>query len=123
MNFSPGMKYVDEDRLNDGRLFFGKVKTKRDARGKQAGQVFVKTGEMYFSYKAIRQSDYDLYNAADQQIELKVKTYYTPTATKTHQVLLKSILYNITAIDVDNDKRYMYWYLSETGDFNGEQDA
>ena len=122
MIFSPGMKYVDEDRLNDGRLFFGKVETKRDARGKQSGQVFVKTGEMYFSYKSIRQSDYDLYNAADQQIELKVKSYYTPIATKTHQVLLKSRLYNITAIDVDNDKRYMYWYLSEVGDFI-EQDA
>ena len=122
MIFSPGMKYVDEDRLNDGRLFFGKVETKRDARGKQSGQVFVKTGEMFFSYKTIRQSDFDLYNTSEQQIELKVKSYYVPTATKTHQVLLKSRLYNITAIDVDNDKRYMYWYLTEVGEFI-EQDA
>ena len=122
MNFSPGMKYVDEDRLNDGRLFFGKVETKRDARGKKIGQVFVKTGEMFFSYKSIRQSDFDLYNTSEQQIELKVKSYYVPTATKTHQVLLKSRLYNITAIDVDNDKRYMYWYLTEVGEFI-EQDA
>ena len=122
MIFSPGMKYVDEDRLNDGRLFFGKVETKRDARGKQSGQVFVKTGEMFFSYKTIRQSDFDLYNTSEQQIELKVKSYYVPTATKTHQVLLKSRLYNITAIDVDNDKRYMYWYLTEVGELI-EQDA
>ena len=122
MIFSPGMKYVDEDRLNDGRLFFGKVETKRDARGKKIGQVFVNTGEMFFSYKTIRQSDFDLYNTSEQQIELKVKSYYVPTATKTHQVLLKSRLYNITAIDVDNDKRYMYWYLTEVGEFI-EQDA
>ncbi|CZR11009.1 head-tail adaptor protein [Trichococcus collinsii] len=122
MIFSPGMKYVDEDRLNDGRLFFGKVETKRDASGKKIGQVFAKTGDMFFSYKTIRQSDFDLYNTSDQQIELKVKSYYIPTATKTHQVLLKSRLYNITAIDVDNDKRYMYWYLSEVGEFI-EQDA
>ena len=60
---------------------------------------------------SLRESDYNLYEAIDKVIARKVKVYYVPGIEKNHKVILEGEKYDITRIDPDNEKTFLYLYL------------
>lgn len=112
------MKFNDEERLIDGLLSYGKTETIRDSKRKQIGEKFNSKGDLYFNYKSIRQSDYDLYGTTDQSLDLKIYSFFDKDVEKSHKVLIEKTLYNVTKIDPTNDRKYMYWYLTKVGDLD-----
>lgn len=105
-----------QEPLNQGLLFYGKITTLRDSvNKKKIGEEFVEKGKLFFNYISIRKPDVEYYSQNSNKIDLKVKTYYVDSVDKKiHKVKISDIIYNITDVDIDNKKKYMYWYLSMT---------
>ena len=103
-------KYT-HDELNSGQLSYGSDKHTRDAAGKRTGSTFEIAGVLNFKNMSLRESDYNLYDAIDKVIARKVKVYYVPGIEKNHKVILEGEKYDITRIDPDNEKTFLYLYL------------
>lgn len=101
--------------LSDGLLQFGKITTQRDKEAKIIGQAFEALGGLFFNFQSIRQSDFEQYGTTESGVDLKVKTYYTAQVETSHKIIIDGIEYEITAIDPDRKRIYMYWYLSKVG--------
>ena len=106
------------ESFNDGLLEFGKTATQRDEHAKIIGDGFERFGELFFNYQTIRQSDFEQYGTTDLSVDLKVKTYYTPNVEKSHKVIINDSIYEITGIDPDKERIYLYWYLSKVGELD-----
>lgn len=105
-------KYTEEE-LNSGQLQYGKDVHTRE-NGKLVSSSFVPEGILNFRYKTIRESDFRLYQAIDGVIKKKVKTYYVPGIKNNHKVILNGDpeeKYDITSMDPDDEKRFLYLYL------------
>lgn len=110
------------ERLNDGLLFFGTIKTIRE-KGKKTGESFEQKGRLFFNELTIRQQDVDVSGTAtDQSVDLKVKTYYMDGVNKSHKVLIGTDLYDIYMLDKDINNEYFFWYLAKVGVY-GEDSA
>lgn len=105
--------------LNDGLLEFGKIETLRDDEANIIGKTFKSLGQLFFNYQSIRQSDYEQYGTSELSVDLKIKTYYTEFVEKSHKIIINGAEYEITAIDPDRKRVYMYWYLAKVGDLDG----
>ena len=105
--------------LNDGLLEFGRIKTLRDEEANLIGKTFESLGQLFFNYQSIRQSDYEQYGTSELSVDLKIKTYYTDFVEKSHKIIIGVDEYEITAIDPDRKRMYMFWYLAKVGELDG----
>ena len=115
------MKNRIQYNFNEGKLFYGRIGTKRNDLGKKVGQEFSSSGHLFFDYKSIRQSDIENYQTTDKKLDLKVHTYYIPGVNDSHKVEIDNDLYNVVKIDPSNDRKTMYWYLSKLGGKSSEK--
>lgn len=100
----------------DGMLRFGKYATKRDENGKKVGFKLLDPHDLFFNYLSIRQSDTTYFNSIGKTVDLKVKTYYVAgVEQKSVKVLIEGELYDVTMIDPDFKREYMFWYLTKVG--------
>lgn len=107
------------EKFTDGILRFGVIKTKR-YQGKKIGEEFQETGHLFFNKMSVRQSDYELLAGTDQNIDLKVKTFFILGVSKeSHKVQINNEEYDIYMLDSDADDKYLYWYLTKAGRLNG----
>lgn len=106
------------DLLNDGLLEFGKTATQRDESAKIIGDGFSKLGELFFKYQTLRQADFEQYETTERSVDLKIKTYYTPKVEKSHKVIIDNSIYEITGIDPDLERIFLYWYLTKVGELD-----
>lgn len=105
--------------LNDGLLAYGKKTSIRDPiTRKYIDEVFKDEGHLYFDYRSLRQSGYFVSDANINKSDIKVVTYYNSVITESHKVVIEGIEYDIVALDVSDDKWYMYWYLQRVGKIN-----
>ena len=105
-------KYTYEE-LNSGQLEFGSDVHVRE-NGRLVESKFNSEGILNFKYKTIREMDYSLFSKLDRIDTKKVKTYYVDEIKNTHKVILNgdpTEKYDITSIDPDPDKRFLYLYL------------
>lgn len=102
-------KYTQEE-LNSGQLSYGSDKHIREG-AKLVDSVFQVVGILNYRNMSLRESDYSLYETIDKVIARKVKVYYVPGIEKTHKVMLEGEKYDITRIDPDNERIFMYLYL------------
>ncbi|MGF3214607.1 phage head closure protein [Facklamia sp. P12945] len=107
-----------EDLLLDGRLFFGEIKTERDAHRKVTGKRFVRTGNLFFNYVSINQR-FDEYHVGHlSEVSLKVKVYFTKDIHKSHKVEIENVMYEILTMDPDIDRKYIYLFLKKVGELD-----
>lgn len=105
-----------KDLPSDGLLVYGVYSTKRDANGKKVGEMFTNQKQLFFNYLSIRQSDAEFYNSIGKKVDLKVKTYFVNDVKEsTTKVLLDGVYYEVTAVDPDFEREYMFWYLTRVG--------
>lgn len=102
-------KYTDEE-LNSGLLEFGQDKHIREG-GKLIETQFESVGRLNYKTMSMREADYSLYASIDKVITKKVKVYFVPELEKRYRVLLDGEKYDITSIDPDNERRFIYLYL------------
>jgi hypothetical protein len=102
-------KHTNEE-LNSGQLSYGSDKHTREG-GKLVDSTFQTAGVLNYKNMSLRESDYSLYDAIDKVIARKVKVYYVPGIEKTHKVLLEGEKYDITRIDPDDTRTFIYLYL------------
>lgn len=108
------------DLPSDGILKFGRYKTARDESGKKIGERFDTLGELFFSYVNIRQSDTEFYKTYGKTVDLKVKTYYVKGIERQSlKVLVDGVFYEVTEIDPDFNREFMFWYLTKVGMADG----
>lgn len=105
-------KHTHEE-LNSGQLSYGSDKPIRDDFGKHTGSTFEIAGTLNFKNMSLRESDYNLYEAIDKVVARKVKVYYVPGIEKTHKVMIEGEKYDLTRVDPDNEKVFMYLYLEK----------
>lgn len=99
------------EQLNDGFLIYGNEENKR-VNGRLISTVFQEVGTLAFNYKTIRESDYTLFSNLANITTLKVKTYFDESVdVKKHKVKIDDEIYNITRLDNDETRSYMFWYL------------
>lgn len=66
-----------------------------------------------------RFQDYELANASNSDLTLKVKTHQVKGILSTDKVVIDNIIYSIIYLDEDKANRVMYFYLEEDGAING----
>lgn len=112
------MKPRAYEPLNDGLLEYGTIKTVRDANNKidKTADPFNKVGDLFFNFMNTRQGDYEQYGGKTQIVDEKVKTYFDNGVQKSHKVRIEGVEYDITAIDPDANRIFMYWYLTKVGE-------
>ena len=111
---------IDEP-LNDGVVEYGSIETLRNDEGKKKGEEFTSLGFLFFNYAGIRQGDIDFYGNLDKTVDLKVKTFFAKDVQKSHKVKFEDEVYEVIALDPDIKRKYMYWYLTKVGVFDGVQ--
>lgn len=109
-----------EEVLNDGYLLIGKKTTLRDENRVKTGTKFVISQKLYFLYKQIREQDFMFFKGYDSLDSLKVKTYCVDKVRNDEIVNLNGDYYTIVRVDYDNDRKYMYLYLSKRSDDDEE---
>lgn len=105
-----------EEELNSGILEFGTKETLRGSTKKIISTAFKSKGILYFKFKSMRQSDYSLFWGLNKTVDVKVKTYFSREVESTHIIKIEDSYYDIENIDIDENKRYMYWYLVKRGE-------
>ena len=102
-----------EEELNSGQLEYGSDIHIRE-NGKLIDSVFKPEGKLNFKYKMIREADYSLFKSLDRVDTKKVKVYYVEGIRRSHKVIINGETNNkwdITSMDPDTEKRYLYLYL------------
>ncbi|MGL9969367.1 hypothetical protein [Enterococcus sp. DIV1420a] len=107
------------ESLNAGLLTYGKKHTRLSVTKKVLGYEFIPEGELYFNELNAREQDYDLAKAKGKELELKLKTFYPPSLHKKNKpnylLVIDGTEYEAFKVDCDQDKRYLFWYLSRMG--------
>lgn len=104
-----------DELLNDGLLFYGETKTKRDALKKVIATEFISSGRLFFNYAGINQR-FDEWTVGNlSEVTLKVKTYFDRGIHKSHKVSIDGVLYEILAMDPTNDRKYIFLFLKKVG--------
>ena len=62
-----------------------------------------------------RYQDYELANASNSELTLKVKTHLVKDILSTDKVVINNIIYSILYLDEDKTHRVLYIYLEEDG--------
>lgn len=121
------MKLPRIEVFNDGYFEYGTMKTLRSANKKAIGKEFQsEITPVAFKYLSARDSDYQMAETMNSQLDLKIKAYYFAINNVTrsgHVIKLNDRYYDIINTDVDTDRRYIYLYLQEvtTNDRNNTE--
>lgn len=107
--------------LIDGCLMYGRVDVKRDQNNKLIGRDPVFYGRLFFDQCSIREQDYTYFDSTHLIHAKKVKTYYLKNALGSTKVLMDDLIYDVTRIDPDKERKYMYWYLQRTDDMYSDE--
>lgn len=111
------MKLPRIEVFNDGFFEYGQLITQRSSTKKAIGKVFQsEINPIAFKYLSVRDSDYQMADTMNVQLDLKIKSYYFALneLTKSGRVIkLDGKYYDIINTDVDADRRYIYIYLQE----------
>lgn len=102
---------VVEELLNDGLMLFGQRKTDRNNVGKKTGESFIQDGSLYFNFQTInRQFDEHIVGHIEN-VDIKIKCYYTNKLKKSHLVVIEDEKYEIVEMDPDRSKKYVFLFL------------
>lgn len=107
------------ESFNDGYIYYGFDKVKRDKNRKRVGEEFESHGKLAFRIMSARDQDYHIAGLNNASLDLKVKTTYPPnfrllTVSKL-KCVIDNLKYDVIKVDGDNDKRYLYFYLQKVG--------
>lgn len=105
--------------FNDGFLEYGHNQTLRNATNKRIGEKFTDEGRLAFHLLSAREEDYQMAGSMGASLDMKVKTRFPPffknIRKSSLKVKIEKLMYDVIAVDQDNDKRYLYFYLQEVG--------
>lgn len=114
------MKTLDRIRitLNDGVLRYGYQETLLSEKKKVIGKKFVEEGKLFFKELYARDSDYQICNSIGSKLERKVQTLlarHSQINVLTNKTIsIDGDLFEV--IRADQDKNYLYLYLSRVGE-------
>lgn len=100
-----------EELLNDGLLHFGQRKTSRTVTGKKDGELFVKDGSLFFNYQTINRKFDEQLVGHIENVDIKIKCYYTSELNKSHIVEIDDNKFEIVEMDPDRNKKYVFLFL------------
>lgn len=107
------------ETLNDGYLIYGKKITERAASLKKIGETFLEEGKLAFRILSARESDFQMINAMNSSLDLKVKTMHPPKFLRISKndltVYIENEEYDVVKVDRDDDRTYLYFYLQKVG--------
>ena len=113
---------MNNDALNDGFLVYGMDENIQSAKGKSIGERFQRIGHLAYQELSCRDEDYVMaQNINSSVLNLKVRTLFPPNLRKVSKsnlkVVIDNIKYDVIKTDTDKDKRYLFFYIQEVGNF------
>lgn len=116
----------NDKRINnflDGFLYVYRDKKILNSFGAKVGNNTLEDKDLLYklgySETFKRYQDYELANASNSDLTLKVKTHRVKGILSTDKVVIDNIIYSIIYLDEDKANRVMYFYLEEDGAING----
>lgn len=109
-NFLDGFLYIyrDKEKYNN----FG---AKMNAFSLKDKNLLYKLG---YTETFKRYQDYELANASNSDLTLKVKTHLVKGVLSTDKVVINNVIYSIIYLDEDRIHKLLYIYLEEDGEIN-----
>lgn len=121
------MNKTYKETFNDGFFEYGFYKTQRSESRKITGKLFSPEGKLAYSKMSARDQDYQLAAALGGKLDLKLKTLFPPFFRKIRKSKLKvkldDMFFDVIRVDEDNQSRYLYFYLQEVGENDGESQS
>lgn len=107
------MRAKVDELLNDGMLQYGQIKTLRDELKRKTGVSFQTEGTLFFNFQSINRS-FDMYVVGNiDDVELKIKAYYSKDLNKSHLVMIDDETYEIVTLDPDKARKYVFIFLKK----------
>lgn len=106
-------KFYNPPPLSDGYMRYGTLTTQRDESGRKVGTKFIAEGVLAYTELSMREQDYERFESADQDVDLKIKTYSRRDVDSKVKVKIGSDYYNVHKVDRPRAESFMYWFMSK----------
>lgn len=111
------MKKIKFDNFNDGIVEFGEYKESYDIEGNALDEKeFIANGKLFYSNEYIREQDRLKFDNTGLKVSIKLKVPYMKLIKTSNVIKLNNEFYSIVKLDISNNNRSIYLYLTELVD-------